>query len=195
MKLRLVPIIFFLVLLCNCSNPFNKAGIAHSKKPMDTLVFYPINPYIRSQLLEMEQSSISPYQILEDKKGKDSMTISKDAVKSWAMQFLNDSITAPGVQEKYKENIFLDQSTASYTFSYTTEDTTLPVQSVLVLLDTATQQVKDIIYSMTRLYADSIVLEKWWWKNDRGFKILKNVTLPNGIEKKQQINVAWQKPS
>lgn len=158
----------------------------------DSLVFYPVNQYIRNQIASMESSPVQPYKIIITDTGKDSTSISKEEAKTLAQTFLNDSITANGLKEKYIENIFQDQTTASYTFSYTTEDSLLPVQRVLVLLDTATQQVKNIIYSISKAYADSSVTEMHWWKNDKGFTILQSTALPDGKESKRQIQVGWK---
>ncbi len=192
MSARILLAIVCMVFLCHCRNAPTDAGTPHAQKPKDTTVFYPINSYIREQLTSLNQATTTPYQIVENENGKnDSSAISKENIQAYAHRLLLDSINAPGLQEKYTENIFLDQSTASFTFSYTTIDTSLPVQSVLVLLDTTTQEVKDIIYTINRTYPDSAVLEKWWWKNNKGFTILKSVVFPDGQEKKQQIKVVW----
>lgn len=187
--LFLYSFLFTAFIITSCKNN-SKEPIAENNKN-DTLVYYPVNQYLRSQLSEMESSNFRPFKISITDSGKDSTTISKEEVKSLAQIFLNDSITAFGMKEKYTENIFQDQTTASYTFSYTAKDTLLPVQRVLILLDTATQEVKNIIYSISRNYADSTITEMLWWKNDIGFTILHSSTLPDGTEKKRQLKVGW----
>lgn len=139
----------------------------------------------------LENSPVQPYKIYISAAGKDSTNISKEEVNELAQMFLNDSITALGTKEKYTEDIFQDQTTASYTFSYTSKDTLLPIQRIMVLLDTATQQVKNIIYNITRSYPDSTVTEMLWWKNNKGFTILQQSTLPGGTEQKRQLQVGW----
>ncbi len=179
------------IILLSCKNdkPKEQKIVENNN---DSLIFYPVNQYIRNQITTMENSPVQPYKIIITDSGKDSASISKEEVKTLAQIFLNDSITATGMKEKYKENIFQDQTTASYTFSYTTEDSLLPVQRVLVLLDTATQQVKNIIYSISKSNADSSITEMHWWKNDKGFTILQSSMLPDGKERKRQIQVGWK---
>lgn len=193
MKKKYFSIYFFLFIafiFSSCHNDDSKTEVTGNNEN-DTLVYYPVNQYLRSQLSGIESSSVQPYKITITDTGKDSTIITKEEVKSLAQLFLNDSITAFGMKEKYTENIFQDQTTASYTFSYTSKDTLLPVQRILVLLDTATQQVKNIIYSIARASADSTITEMLWWKNDKGFTILRSSILPGGTEKKRQIQVGW----
>ncbi|MEO8116366.1 MAG: hypothetical protein ABI653_01880 [Bacteroidota bacterium] len=188
---------FFLYLVLLVAFSFSSCHTNNSKEQEpannknDTLVYYPVNQYLRSQLSMLENSPVQPFKILITDSGKDSSSITKEEVKNFAQIFLNDSITAFGMKEKYTENIFQDQTTASYTLSYTANDTLLPVQRVLVLLDTATQLVKNIIYSISRSYTDSTITEMLWWKNDKGFTILHNATLTDGTEKKRQLQIGW----
>ncbi len=194
MKIKYSFICFFLgfiIFVNSCKNDNSKEQV-QEKNVNDTLVFYPVNQYIRSQLSMLENSPVQPYKIIIRGSVKDSTAITKDEVKNLANTFLNDSITAIGLKEKYIENIFQDQTTASYTFSYTAKDTMLPVQRVLILLDTATQQVKNIIFNVVRAYTDSSTTEMLWWKNDKGFTILQSTTLPDGTEKKQQLQIGWK---
>ena len=183
-------LLFIVFIFSSCHNKDSKKEL-NGNNENDTLVYYPVNQYLRSQLSGIESSTKQPYKITITGSGKDSTIITKEEVKSLAQLFLNDSITAFGMKEKYTENIFQDQTTASYTFSYTSKDTLLPVQRILVLLDTATQQVKNIIYSIARASADSTITEMLWWKNDKGFTILSSLKLPGGTEKKRQIQVGW----
>ncbi|MEO7211150.1 MAG: hypothetical protein ABIY35_09395 [Chitinophagaceae bacterium] len=182
--------LFTTITSSSCHTKTSKEQVPANNKN-DTLVYYPVNQYLRSQLSMLENSPVQPFKILITDSGKDSSSITKEEVKNFAQLFLNDSITAFGMKEKYTENIFQDQTTASYTFSYTAKDTLLPVQRVLVLLDTATQQVKNIIYSISRSYTDSTITEMLWWKNDKGFTILHSATLTDGTEQKRQLQIGW----
>ena len=195
MKKKYFSIYFFLFIafiFSSCHNTDPKTEWTGNNKN-DTLVYYPVNEYLRKQLAGIESSTLQPFKITITDSGKDSIIITKEEVRNLAQLFLNDSITAFGMKEKYTENIFQDQTTASYTFSYTAKDTFLPVQRILVLLDTATQQVKNIIYNIARASVDSTITEMLLWKDDKGFTILRSSTLPGGTEKKQQIQVGWIK--
>lgn len=157
----------------------------------DSTVFYPVQEYFIDQIKKID--SIAPtIQMLTIENGqKDSVTITSQQLHAIARSFLENNIADKAVKKYYKQSIFLDQTTRSITFNYTTVNTSLPVQSLDVLLDTTTQEVKRIFISKIKTTNDSTIIEKLSWRTNKSFSINQSIELPANQERTRQISVVW----
>ena len=108
-----------------------------------------------------------------------------------AQAFLENNISDPSVKKYYRQSVFEDMTTSSYTFNYTSVESSLPVQNLNILLDTTTQTVKRVFISKVKINGDSTITEKLGWKNNNSFLINRTIQLPEKKETTEQISVVW----
>ena len=78
----------------------------------------------------------------------DSSVISKEQFNKLVYHFIEHDIADSALKIYYKQSVFMDETTASITFSYTSTDKALPIQSVDVLVDTLRQEVKGYLFHL-----------------------------------------------
>jgi len=178
------------ITLFSCNQ--NKNNVDQQELPSnDSTVFYPIHEYFVNQIKSVDSTSPTIKMVTTINGQKDSATISTQQFDKLAQAFLENDIADKSIKKYYKQSIFQDQTTQSITFNYTTVNTSLPVQSLDILLDTITQEVKRVFISRIKIVNDSTIVEKLNWKTNSNFLISRSVQLPSNKETKQQISVMW----
>lgn len=173
----------------SCKNS-DEAG--HTGMPLtsDTARFYPVNDYLRQQIKKVDSAAQLIYRLTVENGKTDSVVISKPQFDSLASNFLQYDISDKNNHKYYHENVFMDETTGSYTFNYTSLNSNLPLQSVDILLDTADNHVKRIFITRGDNTGPLPVTEKMGWKNDNSFYI--NRITENGSNTSlQQNTVVW----
>ncbi|HWB26918.1 MAG TPA: hypothetical protein VG738_15650 [Chitinophagaceae bacterium] len=159
----------------------------------DTLKFFPVNLYIKGQIAKVDSLASTIYKItINNNSGvKDTITINKQQFNNLAQDFLAYDISDKHIHKYYKENVFADETTQSLTFNYTAMDSSLPLQSVDVLLDQTGQQLKNVFFSKTITQGDSTVTEKCGWTNDKSFFINRVTEYADNTTTTQQNIIVW----
>jgi hypothetical protein len=157
----------------------------------DSTVFYPLHQYFIDQIKSVDSAAprIKMFRTIDGE--KDSTAISTQQFNEIAQTFLENDIEDKSIKKYYKQSIFQDQTTQSITFNYTTVNSSLPVQSVDILLDTTTQEVKRVFISKIKTAHDSTIIEKLNWKTNSSFLISRSVQLPSNEETTEQISLEW----
>jgi len=150
-----------------------------------------VQDYFLSQIKKVDSAIPSIHMVTIIRERKDSVTINIEQFNKIAQTFLENNIADLSVKKFYRQSIFQDQTTGSYTFNYTSVNSSLPVQNLDVLLDTTTQTVKRVFISRINIKGDSTITEKLSWKNDNSFLINRIIQLPQKKETMQQISVVW----
>ncbi len=157
----------------------------------DSTAYFPINDFFIQQKKDVDSTAYFLYKIsLKDGK-KDSSVIDKNTFDAFASQFLETDISDPALKNLYKENIFEDRTTNSYTFTYTAINPQLPVESIHILLNTENERVKRVFINKRIESKDSIVIEKLGWKTDRNLYINRMVQYRNGKEFIEENKIVW----
>src|SRR5437016_487987 len=138
-----------IIIIAGCKNHTVARGMTETS---DTVHFFPVNEYFKEQIKDVDASAASIYKITIDHNSnkRDSSVLSKQQFDEWAQSFLEYDISDRRIHKYYKENIFMDETTRSYTFNYTTMDSSLPLQSIDVLLDIDDQHVKRIFINKVK---------------------------------------------
>jgi hypothetical protein len=179
----------FGVLSCkNHQQPATAAPAADS-----TMVFYPINNYLRQQVKDVDSTPYYVYRVLVVNGKKDSTTINRTAFDSLAKQFILPELEAALFRKNFTESVYEDESTNSVTLTYTPTDSTLRVQSAMVLLDPESQDVKWIFINTLENRGDSSIIQKIGWKGNERSYINRSVSYANGKESQMQLNIVWNK--
>lgn len=186
-RLVLYAVSIYYLFACNntSSERTNQETVKH-----DTSKFFPLHDYLLEQSENAKNSGKGIYKIIDDGKKRDSVTLDQDKFNQLTKQFLECDITVSTNKQFYTESIFLDESTNSYTFNYTTNKN-LPVKSIDILVEPASQQVKRIFINKMYTVKDSTVLEKLSWKNNSSFTINKIIQYNNKPLRAHETTVVW----
>jgi hypothetical protein len=189
--IQLIVFIFFGVITTSChSNTTPQEVLLPSN---DSSIFYPANEYFVTQILHVDSLANITYTYTDSDNRKDSSLITVSQFKELAKPFLIDDINDTRIKKYYKESIFNDVSTGSNTFTYTSVNKDLPLQTIDILLDTSTDVVKRVFITKNFVKGDSAITEKIGWKTDQSFTITRLMQLPDKKETTQQINVLWSR--
>lgn len=161
----------------------------------DTTHFFQVTQFIRSQIDEVNKTPYFIYKVSVINGKKDSTSINTPVFNQISAQFLTPDINDIAVKNYYIESIFHDQTTKSFTISYTTSNKTLEIQNLDVLLQEDGQTVKRIFIRKFFNYLDSTAIDQLSWKPGQSFEINRLVQNKENRETTYQTKVAWNEKS
>jgi len=185
----LISIVFYF----SCRNSNNSSNGNNSQA--DTTRFFQVTRFIKN---EIEEVNKTPYYIykLEVNNGKaDSTPINTSIFNQLSAAFLHPDFNNESLKPKYKENIFEDQTTKSFTISYSTLDKNIEIQNVEILLKEDGQTVKRVFMRKFLNYSDSSAIEQLSWKPGERFQINRSVQKVDNTESTRQTTVVWDQKS
>ncbi len=186
-----ILVIIFSVIIFSCHQKPVAKNKTSAAKNADTTVFYPVADFIKKQIQLVDSTPFYIYKITIRNNKKDSIKIHTKQFDSLANEFIRYNISDPSIKKNYKEVVFDDETTNSYTLSYSTHDSTMFIQTIDVLLDRDNQFVKRIFMTTFENKNDTIINSKLGWKPDKNFYINKIIDLPNGKEITEQNSIVW----
>ena len=162
--------VFYMVILCiACNNPRTAAD--QKTTTADTAGFFPVTAFFRSQLAYAGAVAAPIYRITVKDGKKDSTVLTRDQFNSLAGIFLDRNIMAPAVKALYRESVFHDLGTRSYTLNYTPVDKHAVIQNIDVLLDEETNNVKRVFIRSLFSRGDTSITEQCNWKAFKSFQV------------------------
>lgn len=183
-------ILFLLQLLISCGE--KKSTAENNPEPVkgSSTAFYPLHDFFLIQIHKVDSAAQKIMFLQEANNRKDSLAINKKQFTQLVQPFLQNEINDKALNKSYKQSVFQDETTGSYIFNYSATDKSLPVQSIDVLVDTSTQQVKRVFITSEKTSGDTVITQKSGWKTDESFFIntLKQI---QGKETVTQIFVLW----
>ncbi|HOA39137.1 MAG TPA: hypothetical protein PLQ65_11995 [Flavihumibacter sp.] len=155
--------------------------------------YFPVNAFLLEQLHQID--SLKPPTVLYTENGKDSSVqgIELSTVRAMAAPFLQYDISVSPLHDQYKEESFADQSIPAITFTYTTVDSSLPLQRVDVILKpdpVKADKVKSIYMEKFYAQGDSAITEKLYWKADHFYQVIRTAGA-GGKEITTRQKVVW----
>jgi hypothetical protein len=186
----------FLIIVSTIFGCKQKGG---SLKPVaqteDTTQYFQVSQYIKQQIEDVKKTPYYIYKIAIKDGIKDSMPINTLKYVQLANQFTTPDINDPNLKRHYIENIFHDQTTKTFTISYTTLNKDLEIQNIEILLQEDGQTVKRIFIRKFLNYSDSSKIEQLSWKAAERFQINRLVQRKDEKENSQQTIVVWNEKS
>lgn len=180
-----LPIVWGLA--CRGGNKPAKAKAAVA----DTAGFYPLAEFLRGEVEYVDLRNFPLYRITVKDGKRDSVALSKEQFKALAQVFFDRSISSPAVKAKYKESVFQDLSTGSYTLNYSPVEHPVEVQNIDILLNEDTHLVKRIFIRSAYMRGDTAVDEQCNWKAGRSFQVNRSLQAKNGYHSTELTYVNW----
>jgi hypothetical protein len=174
--------------LSSCSNSQNNTA-----QQQDS-AYFPVNAYIYTQLRLLDSLQLPVTRYYTSLKGGDTTALSIAETIAQASPFLEQDISVAPLKYHYKESSFADESIPSITFNYQTQDSTLPLKRVDIVLKpdpVKSDKVKSIY--MEKLYQklDTLVSEKLYWRADHYYQIIYTKQGAGADPVISQLKVVW----
>lgn len=158
----------------------------------DTTSFFSVGNFFKNEVKDVELTPYLMYQITTKANGaKDSSAIDRTVFATLSNQFIACDISDSIQKQNYKEVVFKDNSTKSITINYSTTSKDLPIQSIDVLLDEETNNVRRIFIRQALDNKDSSTTVLYSWKANKNFTITKSVVKKDGTKYTEQQYVNW----
>lgn len=195
----LIPVFSVVFFACTANNSQQEQEYVFTPPSEDSvdpnIPFYPFPDYLKNQIAYVDTT---PFGIEKrtDINGKmiDSGFISKDSFKVLAKAFLQIDPNEPALKPSYTENSFTDLTTNRITFSISTKNGALPLQTADILLNADNQQVKNVVLKKQLLSPDSNVLQHLVWVDKMHFQISETITRKDKTSYTRVTRVVWDKP-
>lgn len=173
-----------------CKSNRNKSPEIKAEK-VDTNRFFQVTQYIQTQIAEVNKTPYYIYKIDITNGKKDSAAINTAIFNQLSTAFLKPDINDNAIKKNYIESIFHDETTKSFTISYSTLDKKLQIQDVQILLKEDGETVKRIFMRKYFNYTDSSAIEQLSWKPEESFQINRIVQKPGNSESTYETTVVW----
>ena len=112
-----------------------------------------------------------------------------------ALQFLLPEFKDGSFEKNFTETAFMDKSTQSVTFTYSTDNKDLSLQRADVQTTPTTgaraNQVRSIYLEKSRVSGDSVILQKMYWQAGRNFSVVSLIRVKGQTPIQQQLRVVW----
>ncbi len=158
----------------------------------DSTQFYPIASFFENQMTiipTMKKNML----IFHTKDGKkDSTLLNATTFQELVKEFIAKDITDGDTKKHYRETVFQDAATNSYTLSYTAVDTTVTVKGMEILLDEQTNQVKRVFIRTVYRQGTTSIMEQHNWNTAKGFQIIRSFTNAQGYTTNELTEVQWE---
>jgi hypothetical protein len=186
--MRVLFLILIVLFVSACKEKSAKTADTGSN---DSTTFFQVSDYIKSQVKEVSTTPYFIYKLTSHGQKKDSITSNNLEVSELSKQFTIPDLNDPAVKKYFAETVFFDETTKTYSISYSTSNKELNLQSVTVLLKEDGKTVKRIFIRKFYNYNDSSAIEQLSWKPNESFQINRLVQHPNNKETSKETNVVW----
>jgi len=126
-------------------------------------------------------------------KKTDSTLIKLEEFDALAKEFIPTELNDSAFRENFDESSFLDQTTQSLTFTYSTKNSKSRLQRVDVLAtpDPGFDKVKSIYMETIDNKNDTLVTKKMYWRARKSFEIITILQSNNQPILSNQLKVVW----
>lgn len=182
--------ILFIYTLLACGETANTKN--QLQPSPDSTKFYPTTSFFENQMaiIPRMKKNILVFHTKDGK--KDSSVLNTAAFEELVKEFLSKDITDLATKRHYRETVFQDAATGSYTLSYTAVDTTVTIKGMEVLLDEQSNQVKRVFIRSVYRKGNNSIMEQHNWNTARGFQIIRSFTNLQGYTTNELTEVRWE---
>lgn len=189
--MRLLTLICLLLALAAAGCGSGPGHHVAPETPADTSRYYSLENFYRTQIEYVDLRNFPIYRIRTIDNKKDSAAMSKDEFVSFANGLFYSQTFRPADKRRYRESVFEDESTDSYTLNYSALDTVLAVRSVDILLNRQNNAVKRVfVKSFYRPSPDTLVEQVFSLKADKSMQLNKTITAP-GYNRTELNYINW----
>lgn len=155
--------------------------------------FFPVAEFLETEILHVDSVPLALRKYTTVNGKTDSAFIDVPEFNKLALQFLPAGLHDGSFEKNFTENSFMDKSTSSIMFTYSTTVKDQPLRRVDVqtVAGNASQQVKSIYLEKDRVSGDSLILEKLYWRAGKSFQVMTMTTVKGKPPVEQKVKVIW----
>jgi hypothetical protein len=155
--------------------------------------YFPVVDFLKGQIHNVDSLPSAILKIVIENNKPDSSYIKREEFDKLAQDFILADLQQNNFEKNFKESSFIDQTTQSATFNYTSTNSKLSLQRVDVLAtpDELYSKVKSIFIQQTLNKNDTIIVKKLYWQTNKHFQIATSLQAPNQTKKIKQLQVTW----
>ena len=163
------------------------------QKDSTTTDFFPVAEYLMSEILHVDSVPLALRKYTTIKSKTDSSFIQVPEFNALARRFLPQELHDGRFQKDFTESSFMDKSTQSITFTYSTAVKELPLQRVDVqtIPHNGSQTVRSIYLEKNYSSGDSLITEKMYWRTGKSFQIATLTAIKGKPPVEQLLKVVW----
>ena len=173
---------------CNTKKPESNPDEEPSQKQ-----YFPVADFLKGQIHHADSLPTAMLKIVTENNRSDSSFIQRDEFNAISQDFILPELEPRTFEKNFKENSFIDATTQSATFNYTSYNSTLSLQRVDVLAttDEIYSKVKSIFMQQSISKNDTIIIKKLFWLTNKRFQIVTSVQPPNQPRKVNALTITW----
>jgi hypothetical protein len=133
--------------------------------------FIPVAEFLETEILHVDSVPLALRKYTTVNGRTDSAFIEVPEFNRLALQFLPTGLHDGSFEKNFTETSFMDKSTRSIMFTYSTTIKDQPLRRVDVqtIAGNGSQKVKSIYLEKNRVSGDSLILEKLYWRAGKSF--------------------------
>jgi hypothetical protein len=180
-----------------CGNHKRPADLTRQDSPLQAdsnkNAFFPVAEYLESEILYVDSVPLALRKYNIGNGRTDSALIQVPEFNKLALQFLPPDLHNGNFEKSFTESSFMDKTTQSVTFSYSTalNDLALRRVDVQTSVSYGSQKVKSIYLETSRHSGDSLILQKMYWRAGRSFQVMTITSMKGKAPMEQQLKVVW----
>ncbi|HLY70265.1 MAG TPA: hypothetical protein VKR53_11095 [Puia sp.] len=155
--------------------------------------FFPVVDFLKGQIHYVDSLPTAILKIVTENNKRDSSYIKRSEFDKLAQDFILPDLRQDVFEANFKESSFIDQTTQSATFNYTSANPGLSLQRVDVLAtpDELYSKVKSIFIQQTLNKSDTIIVKKLYWQSNKHFQMATILQVAGQPRKTNQLQVTW----
>jgi len=181
--------LFITVIACKQSN---KQRDDKNIPVADTAKFYPLDNFIEDQMKYVDLRNFTIQKTISSDSSKNSKTIDKEIFLIDAAKVLSLAKSFIKNKQLYKEVVFEDLSTNSYTINYTAINASTPLQRIDILLSEETKIIKRVLMREINKENGIVTTQQINWEADHQFQVNRSKEIEGKITK-EVILISWNK--
>jgi hypothetical protein len=186
---------FFIILIgaVSFSNCKDQKPTPAAPEQTEKKSYFPVVDFLKGQIHYVDSLPTAILKIVTENNKPDSSYIKHDEFDKLAQDFILPDLQQDIFEKNFKESSFIDQTTQSATFNYTSTDNKLSLQRVDVLAtpDELYSKVKSIFLQLMLNKKDTIIVKKLYWQTNKHFQIATIIQAPNQPKKMKQLQLTW----
>ncbi|MBS1599736.1 MAG: hypothetical protein JST75_16035 [Bacteroidetes bacterium] len=186
-----IIIISIFTWLSACKNHEQKTTTAAKVEKKE---FFPIADYIQSEISYVDSLPLKMMKYVTVNGKRDSGFIKLEDFNILAQEFLPPELKDSAKFEKeFSESSFLDQTTQSLTFTYSTKSDTLQLRRVDVLANRTSgfDKVRSLYMEKNITRNDTTIVKKMYWRAKKSFEIVSLIQPLNQPQSTNHLKIVW----
>jgi hypothetical protein len=176
-----------------CKQHTDTSSAGTGAAPQQKKNYFPVSDYVKSEIAYVDSFPLKIMKYATSNGKTDSEQINNIQFHKIAQAFLPPGLDSASFENRFQENSFMDRSTGSLTFTYSTQDSSNGLKRVDVLAtpDPGTDKVKSIYMESMGKDGEIAVTEKVYWVSRKQFTIIRIYEPLNKPSYSTELRVTW----